>query len=316
MKTIALLSAGLAAMIVPLLPAASAQAQSDTTFVRSNGSAGGPCTRAAPCVSFQFAHDATVPEGEIKCLDSGPFGGATISKSITIDCPGATTNQFIVNGAGIAVRLRNLTFNGLLLGITTGISVDFVNGAALFVENCVIANNDGSLPGIGIRFQPPMGVTSKLYVADSVISNNGQPASGGGIFIQPAGSGSARVLLDRVRVENNTHGIQASGPGGGGSAVVQVRDSVIAGSAGNGVWATTTAGLAAFVVDRSSIVSNAGSGILADGANALVHLGNSTVVGNGAGLNTSNSGRILSYQNNQATGNSVDGAPTGVLAVK
>ena len=316
MRPFAPLSASLAAMLVALLPTTPAQAQSETTFVSLAGSAGGPCSRSVPCNNFQSAHDATVSEGEIRCLDPGPFGGATITKSITIDCAGTTTNQFIINAAGIVVRLRNLTFNGLLLPITTGISIDFVNGAALFVENCVIANNDGSEPAIGIRFQPSVGVTGTLYVSDTVISNNGHPASGGGIFIQPAASGSARVLLDRVRVENNTHGIQASAPGGGGSAVVQIRDSVIAGSAGNGVWATTTAGLAAFVVDRSTIVSNTGSGILADGANALVHLGNSTVVGNGAGLNTSNGGKILSYQNNQATGNSIDGAPTGVLTMK
>jgi hypothetical protein len=316
MKMLALLSASLTAMLVALLLAAPAQAQSETTFVSSTGTPGGPCTRAAPCNSFFFAHDATVPEGEIRCLDSGPFGGATIDRSITIDCPGATTNQFIVSGTGIVVRLRNLTFNGLLLPITTGISIDFVNGSALFVENCIIANNDGSDPAIGIRFQPSVGVTGTLYVSDTVISNNGHPASGGGIFIQPAASGSARVLLDRVRVENNTHGIQASGPGGNGTVIVQVRDSVIAGSAGNGVWATTTTGLAAFVVDRSSIVSNAGSGILVDGANALVHLGNSTVFGNGVGLNAVSGGKILSYQSNQATGNFTDGAPTGVLSVK
>jgi hypothetical protein len=318
MKMFARLSASLTAMLVTLLPPAPAKAQNDTTFVSSTGSAGGPCTRAAPCVSFSFAHDATVPEGEIRCLDSGPFGGATISKSITIDCAGATTNQFIVNGAGIVVRLRNLTFNGLLLPVTTGISIDFVNGAAVFVENCVIANNDGSDPAIGIRVRPSTGITSKLYVSDTVISNNGHPASGGGIFIQPAGSGSARVALNRVTLESNTHGIVADGTGGTGSIIVQMRDSVVSGNIGNGIAATTIAGKAAtgIVVDRSSLLGNAGSGILAQGSGALVHIGNSTVVGNGAGLNAASGGQIFSYQNNQATGNSIDGAPTGVLTVK
>jgi hypothetical protein len=49
---------------------------------------------------------------------------------------------------------------------------------------------------------------------------------------------------------------------------------------------------------------------------AFVHLGNSTVFGNGVGLNAVSGGKILSYQNNQATGNFTDGAPTGVLSVK
>jgi hypothetical protein len=57
-------------------------------------------------------------------------------------------------------------------------------------------------------------------------------------------------------------------------------------------------------------------GIRADGAGAVVHLGNSTVIGNAGGLIVANGGQILSYQNNQASGNGVDGAPTGVLTVK
>src|SRR4051812_6471824 len=98
MTQVSLRSIGLAVFLVALLPAAPAQAQSEKTFVSSTGTSGGPCTRAAPCNSFFFAHEMTVAEGEINCLDSGPFGGATITKTITIDCPGATTNQFIING--------------------------------------------------------------------------------------------------------------------------------------------------------------------------------------------------------------------------
>jgi hypothetical protein len=82
---------------------------------------------------------------------------------------------------------------------------------------------------------------------------------------------------------------------GTGSTVVQVRHSAVAGSLGNGIWATTNPGgsFTAFVVDRSAVLANAGSGILAQGANALVHIGSSTVVGNGAGLNTASGGQIL-----------------------
>jgi hypothetical protein len=40
------------------------------------------------------------------------------------------------------------------------------------------------------------------------------------------------------------------------------------------------------------------------------------VVGNGGGLIASGGAQILSYQNNQASGNFVDGGPTGVLTVK
>jgi hypothetical protein len=88
--------------------------------------------------------------------------------------------------------------------------------------------------------------------------------------------------------------------------------------AGNGIAAMSASGAAAagIVVHRTSVLGNAGSGILAQGAGALVHLGNSSVVGNGAGLNPASGGQILSYQNNEASGNTIDGASTGMLTPK
>jgi len=86
---------------------------------------------------------------------------------------------------------------------------------------------------------------------------------------------------------------------------------MVAGSAGNGIWVKR----AGVVVDHTSSKSNAGYGILADGASSLVHLGNSTVVGNGAGLGAISGGQIFSYGNNQTKGNGIDGLPTGVLTL-
>src|ERR1043166_2518850 len=235
MRKIALLSGSLAATLDAVLAAAPAQALNSISFVASAGS-GTACTRAAPCAGFRLAHDATAAGGEIDCLDSGPFfGTAFISKSITIDCAGvaATADHFEVNGAGIVVQIRNLTLNGLF----GGVGIQFSNGAALFVENCVIQNFNFANP-TAIRFVPAS-VTARLNVSNSVISNNGTAAGGGGILILPSGSGSARVVLDLVTLENNTHGIVADGTGSTGPIIVQVRDSVVAGGIGNGIAATT-----------------------------------------------------------------------------
>jgi hypothetical protein len=95
-----------------------------------------------------------------------------------------------------------------------------------------------------------------------------------------------------------------------------VRDSVVAGNTGNGIVALTSSTFTAFVVDRSSSLLNGLDGVRAQGSSAVVHIGSSTVIGNGGGLIVSAGGQILSYQNNQATGNGLDGAPTGVLTVK
>jgi hypothetical protein len=284
------------------------------TWVAGNGG-GVACSRTAPCASFQVAHNATDPGGIIKCVDAGSFSIATITKSITIDCTGtnggsvnALSNAIAVDGVDVVVTLRGLSIDGLGTG-TAG--VRFVNGSALHIQNCSISGSTQA----GILFARSAAGTAKLHVSDSVLSNNGV-----GILIEASGSGSVRGMLTRVQVENNSlQGITASGLGGNGSIVVQVRDSVVASNTGHGIFASTPGGptvFTAFIVDRSSSLLNGGDGIRAQGARAVVHIGNSTVIGNGGGLIVDSGGQILSYQNNQASGNGVDGAPTGVLTVK
>jgi parallel beta helix pectate lyase-like protein len=295
------------------------------TFVSGTGSDAGTCTRAAPCLTFSYAHSQTDAGGEINCVDAGNFDSVSITKSITIDCGGtvgginpvAGGGGIAVTGASIVVRLRNLTINGMGGG-TVGIR--FNNGAALFVEDCLIANFNGGPvgDGIGLKFAPPTGVTAELHVKNSVISGNGRPADGGGIVIQPAGTGQARVFIERTKVENNTYGIFANGIGSTGMAAVQIRDSVAAESKFDGIAAYTAPGAAttSITLERSASLLNGGNGILAQGSPAFVLLEESTVMSNVSGLSAVSSGNILSYQDNQLSGNVTDGAPTGVLALK
>jgi hypothetical protein len=279
MKTIALPSAIGLLLCLHVTPA---QAQNFVSWVASNG-AGVACTRAAPCATFALAHNVTDAGGTIRCVDSASFGPVTITKSVTINCTGTNAgilgfggNGVTINGAGIDVTLRGLSIES---GGDSG--VQFTNGSALHIEDCRISRLDT------------------------------------GILIRPSGSTSVRAVLNRVTLEKNSGaGINANGGFSTGSIVVQVRDSVVARS-GSGIVAVTSGGQAftAVVVDRTSSLLN-GSGILAQGASAVVHIGNSTVIGNAFGLNVQSGGQILSYQNNQASGNGVDGAPTGVLTVK
>jgi hypothetical protein len=317
--------AGLAGILGMLMVGMSVADAAPRTFVSGTGSDVGTCTRAAPCLTFAFAHGQTDPGGEINCVDAGNFNNLTITKSITIDCGGtvgainpvAAASGIVVSAASIVVRLRNLTLNGMGGG-TVGIR--FNNGAALFVEDCLIANFNGGPvgDGIGIKFAPPTGVAAELHVKNSVISGNGRPADGGGIVIQPAGTGQARVFIERTKVENNTYGIFANGTGSTSVVAVQIRDSVAGESAFDGIAAYTASGAAttSVTLERSASLLNGGSGILAQGSPAFVLLADSTVMSNGTGLNAVASGNILSYQDNQLSGNVTDGAPTGVLAVK
>jgi hypothetical protein len=277
------------------------------SWVSSTGG-GAACTRAAPCATFQAAHDATDSNGEINCVDSGAFGGLTISRSITIDCAGtasAADSAITVNTSGLTVRLRNLILRGTA---PTTAAINFIRGAALFVESCAVADAP-----TGIAFGPGVGTASRLFVSDSRVETSGS----NGILINPAGTTSARATIDGVRLEKNgLDGLLASGAFGTGLVVVQVRNSVAAGNANGGIAtsANSNGGIVSVTTDRSSATLN-GSGAISQGPRAFVTIGHSTVMSNGTGLSVSG-GQVLSYQNNHLTGNSGDGAPTSVLSLK
>jgi len=288
----------------------------DETWVASNGG-GAVCTRAAPCATFAAAHTATDIGGTIKCVDAANFGPVTITKTITIDCTGtnagilaSSTDSILVDAAASAVTLRGLSIHSAGAGLR---GVSFINGGFLHIDQLRITG----FPRSGISFTPGTS-SAMLHVSDSVISLNGSPGLGGGIVVQPTGSAAARAVLTRVQADKNSNaGVLADGSSiANATIIVQVRDSVVSGNNGHGIAAITNTAFTAFVVDSSSSLLNGGDGIRAQGAAAVVHIGRSTVIGNGGGLIVASGGQILSYQNNQATGNGVDGAPTGVLTVK
>jgi hypothetical protein len=65
---------------------------------------------------------------------------------------------------------------------------------------------------------------------------------------------------------------------------------------------------------RNSTVSNNAIGICADQA-AIVRVGQSTVIANGTGLQSTNGGLLQSYGNNNVSGNTTDGTATSSLAL-
>src|SRR5690349_2182877 len=110
-------------LAVALAFAASSAHAIPRTFVSGTGG-GAACTRAAPCATFQAAHDVTDSAGEINCLNSADYGPVTISKSITIDCKGEGGTIGVAAGAGVTVqdnlvvRLRGLDIKGI--GLNAG----------------------------------------------------------------------------------------------------------------------------------------------------------------------------------------------------
>jgi len=291
-----------------------------------NGACGGV---TSPCATFQQGYNNVATGGDVGVLTPGDYGGGlsfTITRSVSITNDGAGEARVIAPSSAVAivvqagaadiVNLRGLVLDGVEALQDSPTGIDFRFGSALHLQNCVIRNFQ-SFPlggsGVGLLFEPSG--NSRLMVSDTILSNNGTVATTGGIVVQPLGTGIANVVLDRVHLENNVRGLWVDGSqAAGGGAHVVLRDSVVAANVGDGVLATSAAGKApAFiVVERSSALNNAGTGIRADGPQATILLNDNTITRNGAGISATNSGQLISYGNNKNNNNvGPEGAPTG-----
>jgi hypothetical protein len=304
-----------------LLQTSPAMAQATRTWVSGVGDDANPCSRTAPCKTFAGAISKTAAGGLINVIDAGTYGAVTITKSITIDASGnfagvlatAGISGIIVNAlATDVVHLRGLTIDGAGTG---GNGIRFLAGSALHVENCVIRGFQSATAGSGhgINFAPSG--ASELFVSDTVVSANGTGSNGGGILIKPSGSGSAKVTLERVSVNNNVFGVRADGSGSTGNVNVSITGGSASGNTNASILSVTFGNVTQVMVN-GTMISNNGFGPRADGAAATLRFGNTIVSGNGTGLSTANGGTLLSYGNNQVDGNTVDGINPPVILTK
>lgn len=290
----------LVAILLVFTYAAPARAQASRTWVSGVGDDANPCSRTAPCKTFAGAISKTAAGGEIDCLDPGGFGAVTITKSVTLDCTGTLgsilvsgTNAIVVNGAGIVVRIRGIT----LQGITTGINgISALNMSQLFVEDCAFL---GFSVGAGINFAPESGV-GKLFVKNTVIDSGGS-----GILIAPTGGATAGASLSNVSLQGNGTGMSINTTSG--SATVELTNSLVAANTTNGITVSgTSPGI--LLINATTVSNNSGSGVSA-GNGASVFIGGSSFVGNSTGVLATGTGAVRSYKNNAINANSVDASP-------
>lgn len=309
-------------LLMCMLYVSPASGQATRTWVSGVGDDANPCSRTAPCKTFAGAISKTAARGEISVLDPGGFGAVTITKSISIvnDDSGeagilaAGTNGVIVNAAATdVVILRGLVIDGGTPAVPGLNGVRFLAGAALHIQNSMIKNFSGVAPnGFGVLFAPAAG-TSELHISNTTFINNGDSVglSGGGIVAQPTGSGSAKVSLFNVRLENNNRGVAGDTTTTTGTVKVSVFGSVATGNTGFGIGATSLAAggtNASVMINQSAIVNN-GNGIVATGTLATIRIGSSTISGNNNGAISQSGGVLLSYKNNQINDNTADGTP-------
>lgn len=267
----------------------------------------------SPCASLQQAHDNVAAGGEVRVLGPGDYGGAksprlSITKGVTIvhegegeagilgarDGPAIAINV----GPDAVVTLRGLTIDGQR---TASEGVQVLSASAVHIHSCVIRNFERLGGGIGISLTPA--ADTQLFVSDTIIANNGASASSGGIAIRPSSFASANVVLERTVVEKNIVGLKVDGTASTGKgAHVLIRDSIVAGNAGDGILVTSAPGRAPtfIIVERSAAVNNAGTGIRVEGPHTTVLLRDAITTGNDTALSTVNGGQLISYRQRSA----------------
>jgi hypothetical protein len=266
-------------------------------FVSVNGNDSNVCANVAtPCRTFGGAIAQVDAGGDVIVLDTGSYGGTTITKSVTIDVPPGvvafTGQPIVVNAPGAAVVLRGLTvYNVFLAGI------DAQAADTVYVENCVIQGVFGS--GIAIE-----GSVVNAFIKDSTFRKNS--AVGVGVL-------GGRVSIDHCRFEGN--GLDGLHVGRG---IVTVRDSVAANNGGNGFSAEANGtGTQSNLNVYNCIATNNGT----DGINAskfgngicIVRVGNSSISENfGIGLNDTG-GTFFETQGNNFVRGNIGGPTAGTI---
>jgi hypothetical protein len=288
------------AFTLSIAPAVHAQAS--RTWVSGGGDDNNPCSRTAPCQTFEGALAQTAAGGEISVLDAGGFGTVTITKAITINGAGtltsilsAGTNGIVVNaGVNDKVVIRNVSINGTGNG-TNGIR--FLAGKDLTLENVTIEGFTGR--GIDMSLT----TTAKLFVKNSRISRGAT-----GIFITTI-SGQAQAILDNVQLTGLTNGFEAALNGR-----ATITNSMISGNASNGILASNTT--SRINVDGCQITFNDVAGVNATASGAIIRLSDSAIVSNNAGLSFVGGAVIETTGNNRVAGNVSTQAPTGTFIVQ
>jgi hypothetical protein len=174
-----------------------------------------------------------------------------------------------VNGPGIRVALRGLLINGQ--GGTTGI--DFAQGTALTVEDCIVSN----MTTVGIDIHA---AGSRVYMRNTTVRGAGEGGigvraaaavmldgvrllDGAGYGLALTGSGAVATLANGVARANGAAGIVMQ-PDTGATGQLVVTDSLVTGNYTDGLQTTASGagGRTDVAVQRSTFARNAGSGIV------------------------------------------------------
>jgi hypothetical protein len=312
---------GAAVLAIGLFYSGSASAQATRTWISGVGDDANPCSRTAPCKTFQGTISKTATGGEINCIDPGGFGAVTIVKSISIICDDVEagvlvsgTSGFIVNSTTAIVVISGIDFEGLGNGGGgSGIhGVNVVNAAAVHVRNSQIRGFRG---GYGINFAP-QAASAQLFVDNVAITDNGSSSNTatGGIILNPAAGMTATATITNTHISNNQNvGLRSDITGIVGSTINATFNNLTISNNNVGILFKAPAGTGTIklMLTNSTVANNAGQGIIANGTGVSARVGNTTITNNGTGVSIpGNFASLQSYGDNRLDGNGTDGAFT------
>jgi hypothetical protein len=289
-------------LVFTLSAAPAVHAQASRTWVSGGGDDNNPCSRTAPCQTFEGALAQTAAGGEISVLDAGGFGTVTITKAITINGDGTLASILSAGTTGITVNagvndkvvIRNVSINGAGTGLH---GIRFLAGKDLTLENVTIEG----FTGRGIDMS--LSTTAKLFVKNTKISEGGT-----GISITTT-SGQAQAMLENVQLTGLANGLEALNNGR-----ATITNSMISGNSSNGILASTPT--SRINVDGCQISFNDIAGVNATASGAVIRLANNVIYNNNGGITFVAGTFIETAGNNRVMGNVSTMAPGGTVIVQ
>ena len=248
------------------------RAQPAKIFVASTGSDSSDGSRTAPKRSFQAAHDAVAPGGNVVVLDTAGYGTLTISKSVAVTVPPGV-NGFVTASSGT---------NGLL--IAAGVA-DKVSLRGLVIESTGAAGD-----GVGVLVSK----AAFILLEDCAIRGFGT-----GVRVFASGNG-ANVIMRGGSVRDVATGVKVAAASSFAASQATISDVLIDGASAVGVHAEgfpNSNALGSVTLIRTTI-SNSAIGVETS-RNGVVTVDGSALISNGLAFNkVSNAGTILTRSNN------------------
>jgi hypothetical protein len=276
-----------------------AHGQATRTWVSGVGDDVNPCSRTAPCKTFQGAISKTAAGGEISVLDPGGFGALTITKSLTIDGTGQVssilssgTNGVTINAAATdKVYLRNIDINGAGTGL---IGVRVLNAAEVMLENVQIYNTSlasGNNHGVSIN------TTNAIRVSlENVTVRN---VGGSGVFATSTNAANhIKLIMNNTRIfDTNQSGVDLDLNADAVISRSQLTHNLI----GAGLFIEC----ACVAHVSNSVLSNNAQGIHAGigGVSTVRLFGNIITQNTSSGIFITGGATVASHQNNAIIGN-------------